>query len=141
MEELTLGYVALYGLLLKWLCWGYSSVESCGERGVQHALSCTWSDGRDDQEAIVEPCLAVWGWAGEELRVPANIQVFTCTSGISCWPISFSTITLTDHLSVFPSAESSLLFPDIQRSLAEQDLHGEVQLPGRIEDKGQAGPH
>lgn len=50
-------------------------------------------------------------------------------------------MTLTDLLSVFPSAESTLLFPDIQRSLAEQDLPGEVQLPGRVEDKRQAGPH
>lgn len=66
-------------------------------------------------------------------------QLLTCTSETSCWTLSFFTVTLTDHLSRFPFAESTLLFPDIHCPLVGQDLLGEIQLPGRIEEMGQAG--
>ena len=39
-----------------------------------------------------------------------------------------------NYPSLFPFAENTLLFPDIHCPLAGQDLLGEVQLPGCIED-------
>lgn len=98
-------------------------------------ISWTWSDGRGHQEAPGDPCIVIGGSAGSGAeKSTKQPQLLTCTSETSCGALSFVTVALTDRLSRFPFAGSTLLFPGIHCPLDGQELLGEVQLPGCIEE-------